>query len=115
MARKGLRARRLPKGFKYVAGEATRYATALHDDAKAKHGEVSREHLETIEAAAAWHQHGLYTLRVLRVDHDSLKPETRVQLSGEIAKAVQKRADQVKTLGLNDKTVSPWLEVSTNG
>ena len=76
---------------------------------------MSREHLETIEAAAAWHQHGLYTLRVLRVDHDSLKPETRVQLSGEIAKAVQKRADQVKTLGLNDKTVSPWLEVSTNG
>jgi hypothetical protein len=110
LARKGLRARKLPKGFKYVAGEASRYASALHAEVEACLGEVSREMLETIEAAAAWHQHGLYTLRVLRVDHDSLKPETRVQLSSEIAKSIQKRADQVKSLRLGERRTIPHID-----
>jgi hypothetical protein len=86
-----------------VANEATEYASALHADVEAMHGEVSREHLEIIQAAAAWHQHGLYTLRVLRVDHDKLTPEARVGFSGEIARSVQKRVDQVKLLELGKR------------
>lgn len=109
-AAKGYRVRKLPKGYRYVQSEASRYATNLHEDVRAAHGEVDRVHRETIEAAAAWHLHSLYVLRTLRVDHDSLTPTERVQLSSEVAKSVQKRADQVKQLGLADRApADPWL------
>lgn len=99
-SRAGHRTRRLPRGFKYVAEEASRYANGLYVDVEAAYGEVDREAVECIEAAAAWHQHALYVLRVLRIDHDQLKPETRVGFSLEIAKAAQRRSDLVKLLKL---------------
>lgn len=109
-SRAGHRARRLPRGFKYVAEEASRYANGLYSDVEAAYGEVDREAVECIEAAAAWHQHSLYVLRVLRIDHDQLKPETRVGFSLEIAKAAQRRSDLVKLLklGQHGQQVDPF-------
>jgi hypothetical protein len=93
-----------------VAEEASRYANGLYVDTEAAYGSVDREAVECIEAAAAWHQHALYVLRVLRIDHDQLKPETRVAFSLEIAKAAQRRSDLVKLLKLSQHghTVDPF-------
>lgn len=105
----GFRTRRLPKGYRYVANQAGAYAGALYDAAKEAFGEISRNHLEVIEAASAWHQHGLFVLRELRISYDTLKPETRAQMSAEYAKSVQKRVDQVKLLGIPDvKPIDPF-------
>jgi hypothetical protein len=41
-----------------------------------------------------------------------LKPETRVQLSSEIAKSIQKRADQVKSLRLGERRSIPHIDPS---
>lgn len=119
----GFRTRRLPKGFRYIANEAGQYATALHATVEQAMGDVSRNHLELIQAAAAWHQHGLYVLRTLRINHDELKPEQRVQLSAEVAKAVQRRVDQVLSLGIPDDgpldpfngTLDPATAAAING
>lgn len=102
-AKRGLRPRRMPKGYRYVNDEVNEYTGDLTADAEAKHGTLDRDHLETIDAATAWHRHALFVLTVLRREHDKLTPETKVQFSAEIAKAIEKRRQQVKQLDLDGK------------
>lgn len=101
-AQSGHRARRLPKGYRYVGEEVSKYAGSLYRDVEAIRGGVDREAMETIEAAAAWHQHALYVLRVMRVEGEELKPEIKVAFSEAVAKAAQRRADLVRLLKLNE-------------
>jgi hypothetical protein len=67
----------MPKGCAYLANEASKYATALAMDVQALMGEVTRDQLEIVETASSWHLHALFTLRVLRLNYDTLSPETR--------------------------------------
>jgi len=103
-ARKGFRQRRLPKGFRYVAGEVAEYVSGLVADVEGEGGTVDRSTKEIIEAAAAWQMVALYILKVMRDDSEQptpeLKLETRVQFATDFAKATQKRADLVKLLKL---------------
>jgi hypothetical protein len=73
-------------------------------------GEVTRDQLEIVEAASTWHQHALFTLRVLRLNYDTLSPETKVQMSREIAQATQRRTDMVKALKLGERPAPLFLD-----
>jgi hypothetical protein len=92
----------MPRGYRYVNDEVNEYVGALTADVEAKYKSIDRECLEAIDAAAAWHRHALFVLTVLRREHDKLTPETKVQFSAEIAKAIEKRTYQVKRLKLDD-------------
>ncbi len=99
---------RLPQGASWIRREADDMKRRLETAVIEAKGELSILDVATINEVVTWEKHRLLASRWLRLSHDELNHDQRLNFSREVAKSATERNKALRLLGIDAQSLNPW-------
>jgi hypothetical protein len=99
--RHGMRAGKLPKGCEYIEVRCNLLRRDVENAVLELKGEINLLDAAAINSILKWERHGLLAAHWLRMEIDSLSASDRLRFSEAMAKASERRDQNIRMLGLD--------------